>query len=225
MFRTLLFDLDGTIIDSAPDVCESVNKTLKIMNRATIKTEDVKLLVGYGARTLCQKALDITGKPGTKKEVEYLHEGFLKNYRENPCKKTSIFPGAMEVLKKFQKENIKIGICTNKPEATCFPVLEALGLRNLFSSVICGDTLKFCKPDARHIYYALDEMNADLKTTAFIGDSEADIEAAKNAGIPCILVTFGYCLSPHESLGANALINHYSELEETLRNIITSQQN
>ena len=116
-----------------------------------------------------------------------------------------------------------MGICTNKPEATCFPVLEAFDLRQYFPIVICGDTLDYRKPDPRHIYHTLDAMGAERTNAAFIGDSEADIRAANNAGLPSVLVTFGYCHEPFDSLDANALIDHFDGLDEALL-LIARQQ-
>ena len=219
MFSALLFDLDGTIIDSAPDVCKSVNRALDAMGRPPITVEDTKFLVGFGARTLCDKALAITGELGSEEDIDLLLTGFLNSYRKNPCEHTIVFPGALDALNLFKDAGIQLGICTNKPEATCFPVLDALELRHFFSSIICGDTLQFRKPDPRHIYHTLDEMGADLSNAAFIGDSEADIKAANNAGLPCVLVTFGYCHVPFDELKANAVIDHFHELDEALREI------
>ena len=221
MFSSLIFDLDGTIIDSAPDICASVNRALDSIGRPPITIEDTKKLVGFGAHTLCDKALAMTGEAGNKDDICSLVTRFLDGYRKNPSEHTYVFPGALDALNKFKNRGIKLGICTNKPEATCFPVLEALELRHYFSSVICGDTLKFRKPDARHIYHTLDDMGAELSNTALIGDSETDIEAAKNAGIPCILVTFGYCHVPINSLCANAKIDHFDELNMALKSIAT----
>ena len=219
MFSALLFDLDGTIIDSAPDVCASVNRTLDTMGRPPITVETTKMLVGFGARTLCEKTLAMTGGAGCEEDIDLLLTGFLDSYRKNPSEHTVIFHGALEALNFFKDAGIQLGICTNKPEATCFPVLDALELRHFFSSVICGDTLEFRKPDPRHVFHTLDDMGADLNDAAFIGDSEADIEAANNAGMPSVLVTFGYCHVPFDELGANAIIDHFHELDGALSKI------
>jgi phosphoglycolate phosphatase len=216
-FSSLLFDLDGTLIDSAPDVCASINRVLTIMSRPPISIADTKLLVGYGARTLVEKALDMTGPPGSEEDIDFLLSGFLDSYRRNPSEHTVLFPGAREALERFTEAGIRLGICTNKPEATCFPVLEAFDLKQYFATVICGDTLDFRKPDPRHVFHTLDAMGAKRNDAAFIGDSEADIEAANNADLPSVLVTFGYCNVPFDSLGANALIGHFDQLDAALK--------
>lgn len=224
MFSALLFDLDGTIIDSAPDVCASVNRALNAMGRSSITIDNTKMLVGFGARTLCDKALAMTGEPGSEEEIDLLLTGFLDSYRKNPSEHTVLFPGALDALNFFKDIGINLGICTNKPEATCFPVLDALNLRHFFSSIICGDTIEFRKPDPRHVLYTLDDMGADSNNTAFIGDSETDIEAANNAGLPSVLVTFGYCHAPFDSLNADARIDHFDDLDAALKFIATSPE-
>jgi len=161
----------------------------------------------------------MTGKPGNEEDIEFLLTGFLNFYRKNPSEHTVIFPGALKALSLFKDAGIQLGICTNKPEATCFPVLDALKLRHFFSSVICGDTLKFRKPDPRHVFHTLDDMGADANNAAFVGDSETDIEAAHNAGIPCVLVTFGYCHVPFDTLNADAIIDHFDKLDSALKAI------
>ena len=221
-FSALLFDLDGTIIDSAPDVCASVNRVLKTMDRPSVDVETIKMLVGYGARTLVEKTLEKTGVPGSEEDIDFLFEGFLESYRQNPSEHTVLFPGARAALERFEKTGIQLGICTNKPEATCFPVLDALDLKRYFPTVICGDTLEYRKPDPRHIYHTLDAMGASRDAAAFIGDSEADIKAANNANLPSVLVTFGYCHEPFESLDANALIDHFDQLDGALAQIAAS---
>jgi len=221
---SIIFDLDGTLIDSAPDVCASVNRALETMGRPSISVDDTKSLVGFGARILVEKALQITGLPGTEDDIDVLLSGFLDSYRQNPSEHTTIFPGVCEALERYTQAGTLIGICTNKPEATCFPVLEALDLRRFFFTVICGDTLEFRKPDPRHVFHTLDAMGASRDTAIFVGDSEADIEAAKNAGLPSVLVTFGYCHVPFDSLGADVVIDHFDDLDEAL-NSIARQRN
>lgn len=223
-FSALLFDLDGTIIDSAPDVCASVNRVLETMGRPQISVTDTKALVGFGARVLVEKVLEITGEPGSEEDIDNLLTGFLDSYQRNPSEHSTIFPGAREALDRFVALGITLGICTNKPEATCFPVLEAFDLKKFFPTVICGDTLEFRKPDPRHVFHTLDVMGARRDDAAFIGDSEADIEAANNADLPSVLVTFGYCHVPFDSLGANAVIDHFDELDHAL-NVIFERRN
>ena len=216
-FSNLMFDLDGTLINSAADICASVNRALKTMGRPAISIAETKSLVGFPAPILVKKALNMTGQPGSRDEIDFLLSGFLDSYRHNPGEHTVLFPDAREVLERFSGAGFGLGICTNKPQATCFPVLEALDLKRFFTTVIYGDTLDFRKPDPRHIFHTLEVMDASLDSAAFIDDSEVDIKATNNAGLPSILVTFGYCHVPLDSLGANTQIDHFNQLDETLK--------
>ncbi len=119
----------------------------------------------------------------------------------------------------FAGVGMRMGICTNKPVATTFPVLEALGLDNYFTTVTCGDAVPYPKPDGRHIHLTLEKMNAAADTCVMVGDSENDIRAAIDAGVPSVCVTFGYCHVPFEELGADELIGHFSDLPGALERI------
>lgn len=222
-FSALLFDLDGTLIDSAPDICASVNQVLETMNRSNVSVATVKELVGFSAPTLVKKVLELTGPPGSQDEIDFLLSSFLETYRRHPCDHTVVFPGVHQALELFTQAEIQLAICTNKPEITCFPVIEALGLQKYFSTIICGDTLEHRKPDPRHVLHTLDKMGAALEEAAFIGDNEIDVNAAKAAGLPCVCVTYGYCRLPYESLGADALIDHFEELDGAL-GVISGKQ-
>ena len=215
-FTALLFDLDGTLVDSAPDICASINKVLEGMGRPRIGVSDIKSLVGFPAPVLVEKALKITEPAGNNYDIDFLLSGFLEEYRSNPCEHTVMFPGARDALERYNAAGIRLGICTNKPETTCFPVLEALGLRQYFAAVVCGDTLTHRKPDARHVFHTLDLMGAEPNNAAFIGDTEIDIQAAKNAELPNICVTFGYSQIPFDEIGADALIDHFDQLDDAL---------
>lgn len=218
-FSALLFDLDGTLVDSAPDICASVNRVLETMGRTPVTVAEIKSLVGFPAPVLVEKALKLSDRPGSQEDIDFLLSGFLEGYRRNPCEHTVLFAGAREALERYTETGIKLGICTNKPEVTCFPVLEALDLKRYFSAVVCGDTLEHRKPDPRHVFHALGLMGAAIDDAAFIGDTTTDIDAANNAGLPSICVTFGYSQVPFDSMGASALIDHFDQLDETLRSI------
>lgn len=218
-FRALLFDLDGTLVDSIPDVCASVNTALEEYGHSSITVDQAKTLVGHGARVLIEKAVGMGGGAANGQDLDGMLARFLDTYSRNPCQHSTLFPGAVDALDRLTGAGIALGICTNKPEATTFPVLDAFILGHYFKTVICGDTLAFRKPDPRHVFHVLDTMGADKSDAAFIGDSETDIKAAINAGLPSVCVTFGYCNVPLESLGADVLIDHFDNLEAALSKI------
>ena len=218
-FEALIFDLDGTLIDSAPDVCASVNRALAGMGRRELALEETKDMVGWGGRVLMERALAKTGEAGTEDEIDRALEGFLSTYAAHPAEHTIVFPGALQALEGFRDAGVKMAICTNKPTATTPPVLQAMGLDGFFDVISCGDAVPHKKPDGRHVKLVVEQLGATLETTAMIGDSENDISAAIDAGIKSVAVTFGYAHVPLEELGADALIDHFDDLPRMLRKI------
>ena len=223
-FRALIFDLDGTLIDSAPDVCASINRALAGHGRRQITLAETKALIGQGGRGLAERALALTGRHGTADEIERLLAAFLATYAEQPVEHTVVYPGAREVLQVFRATGLGLAVCTNKPKATTVPVMETLWLDGFFDVVSCGDQVPHRKPDARHVLRVVEELGTTLRTTALIGDSENDIAAARSAGIPSVAVTFGYAHMPHAELGADALIDRFAELPEALRMIAVKRK-
>jgi len=218
-FSALLFDLDGTLVDSAPDISAAINRVLERMGRPLLGVSDIQSLIHLPAPVLVEKALALTGPAARQQDIDFLLSEFLEGYRRNPGQHTVLFPGAREALERYMAAGIRLGLCTNKPEITCFPVLETLDLRRYFTAIVCGDTLDYHKPDPRHVLHTLDILGAAPRDAAFIGDTEVDMQAARNAGLPSICVTFGYAQTPCDTLGADGLIDHFDELDETLRAI------
>ena len=222
-FQALIFDLDGTLIDSAPDCRASINRVLAELGRRKLTLEETKDMVGWGGRVLVEKALIQTGEAGTPEDIDRALDAFLKTYAAHPADHTTVFPGVLEALEKFKADRIKMGICTNKPTATPPPVLEAMGLDGFFDVISCGDAVPHPKSDGRHVRLVVEELGATIETTAMVGDSESDISAAIDAGVKSVCVTFGYAHAPVETLGADALIGHFDELPDALRKIASEK--
>jgi len=221
-FDALIFDLDGTLIDSARDICASVNRALVETGRRVLTLSEARNMVGWGGRVLVEKALALTGEEGTLDEVETVLQGFLATYAAHPAEHTRIFPGAVEALEKLKADGVKMGICTNKPTATTTPVLKAMGLDGFFSVVSSGDTVPHKKPDGRHILHVIEALDSTVETTAMVGDSENDITASINASVKSVAVTFGYAHVPVDELGADVLIDHFRDLPGALRKIASA---
>jgi len=218
-FEALIFDLDGTLIDSAPDVRTAANRVLAAAGRRPLTLAEVKELIGQGGRVLVEKALALTGRPGTPDEIDRALEGFLTTYAGNPSAHTTVYPGAREALESFRADGVRLGICTNKPGRTTAAVMKALDLDKFFAVVSCSDTVPHRKPDGRHVLRVVEELGARAETTAMIGDSENDIAAAIDAGVRSIAVTFGYAHVPYAELGADALIDRFDQLPGALQRI------
>ena len=218
-FDALIFDLDGTLIDSAPDVGASVNQMLAENKRRELTLEETKDMIGWGGWVLVERALEMTGEAGTPDDIDRALQGFLDSYAAHPVEHTTIFPGVLEALKRFEADGVAMGLCTNKPTKTTLPVLEALGLADFFKVVSCGDAVPHKKPDGRHVSLVVEALGATTRTAAMVGDSESDIRAANDAGVKSIAVTFGYAHAPVEELGADALIDHFDKLPDVLLKI------
>ena len=221
-FDALIFDLDGTLIDSAPDVCASVNRVLAADGRRALTLAEAKDMLGWGGRVLVEKALALTGEPGTPDNIEHALRGFLDTYAAHPIEHTRVFPGALEALERLEADGVAMGLCTNKPIKTTPPVLDALGLAGFFKVVSCGDAVPHKKPDGRHVSLVVEALGATTGTAALVGDSESDIAAAIDAGVKSVAVTFGYAHAPVEELGADALIDHFDKLPAALLKIAGS---
>ena len=215
----IIFDLDGTLIDSAPGVTWSLNCALKTAGREQLTVEQTIEFIGWGADHLVYKALKQTGGIRNKSEPDKIKKHFLKIYRENPIKNTTIFPGALEVLKTLQDKRFPLALCTNKPKKMTLLILKKLELFDFFSVVCCGEDVKHPKPDGRHILETLTFFNNIHPLSVMIGDSENDILAANDAGILSILTTFGYCHQPYKDLSPTAMLDDFSEFFDILKSL------
>ncbi len=206
-----LFDLDGTLVDSVPGIAWSMNRALSEAGHAPLSLDEVRGLIGRNADEIVTHALSRTGGTPDPEEVKRVTSSFLQTYSENPAKDTVLFPGAIGVLERLAGEGAPMAICTNKPRKTTMPVLDVFDLGRFFPVIRCGDDVPHRKPDGRHIYMTLDDMNRTANDAVMVGDSENDILAAHDAGVPSICVTFGYSRVPFEELKPTALIGSFAE--------------
>jgi phosphoglycolate phosphatase len=208
----LIFDLDGTIVHSLPDVCLSINDALAQRGRGSVSLEYVHDVVGKGGIWLSKMVLEATGEPGTEEEIQSLFDDFLKIYAARPAAVSELFPNALETLSALQAAEYRMSICTNKPRGTAEPVLKHFDLSRYFELVSCGDDVPKRKPDPAHLTSVLDAMNVAAEQAIMIGDSDNDIHCAVAAGVPSIFVTFGYSHASGADLGATLSIDDLSEL-------------
>ena len=209
-FDAIVFDLDGTLIDSVHDVAANLNLVLEGMGRRPMSIDETKDAIGHGGRVLVEKALELTGDIVSADEIDRCTRDFLDNYVKNPVQLTPVFPGVLDVLAQLKADGLCLGLCTNKPEATTGAVLDELGLAGYFQAVTCGDNVPHRKPDGRHVLLTMEMMGAG--TAVMVGDSETDMAAGRNAGIPVIAVTYGYRHCAAGDLDADVLIENFSTL-------------
>ena len=216
--RAVVFDLDGTLIDSAPDVARSLNIVLTEHGRNTVGLEQVRGFIGDGAAKLLERGLAATGG-GTAAEVRAATARFLEAYEAEPAGLTRPYPGVVATLERLLNQGIRLGICTNKAAGATRAVLAALALDQYFGAVIAGDTLPVRKPDPAPLRAALDRLGAGAGEAVMVGDNEHDAATAAAAGVPCILVTYGYARAPLASLPAAARIDRFEEVPGVLERL------
>ena len=211
--KAVLFDLDGTLIDSAPDLHVAANKLLREATRQTITLEQTITMIGDGVPKIVERAFAATGYTLKKSELDRFVERYLAFYEPHATDLTLPFPGGVECLKRLQHEGYKLAVCTNKPLVATQGILSKLGLTQSFSAVIGGDTLPgIKKPDPRHLLAALDIMKISPRNAVMVGDHFNDVSAARSAGLSVIICRFGYTNGPAENLKGDIVIDHFDEL-------------
>lgn len=208
-FDIVAFDLDGTLADTAPDLAAALNHALEQLERPTIEPETVRHLVGHGARALLRRGL---AKSGDSDEalVEQGFPHFMDFYAANICVGTTAFAGVDAALDALKARSVRTAVCTNKPESLSRLLVEALGWDHRFDALVGGDTLPIRKPDPAPLREAI--ARAGGGRAAFVGDSIVDADTARAAALPFVAVSFGFLDRPVEELGADAVIDDYSEL-------------
>jgi phosphoglycolate phosphatase len=210
--RALVFDLDGTLVDTAPDLMRATNHVLTALGRRPIGMDEVRAFVGHGARALISRGCEATGEPVAPRALEALYQKFLLYYGANIAEASVPFPGVLAFLERCRAANIAMGVCTNKLEGLSVQLLEALGMRSYFGSIVGSDTLAVSKPDPAPYFETLRRLGANGARSIMIGDSETDIRTARAAGVPVIAVDFGYTARPVEEFGPDALVSHFDEM-------------
>ncbi|VAV88120.1 Phosphoglycolate phosphatase [hydrothermal vent metagenome] len=215
----IIFDLDGTLVDSAPDLCGALNHVLRQAGRPEMDIARVRHMVGDGARALIIKGFSTSGDLPDANGINAILQDFLDFYLDNITAQTVIFPGALNVLKKLAEMNIPLGLCTNKAIKLTTKLMAESGLSGYFSAIIGGDSFDYCKPDPRHLTSTLNDMKASPDGAVMVGDSINDILAAKAAGIPVICASFGYSKTPIATLNPDAIFDHYDTFFDALHDI------
>lgn len=206
----ILFDLDGTLVDSAFDLHAATNHVLTHVGRKTVTIEQVRHMVGFGAKRLIELGLEATGGRADHDAADLLPV-FLDYYRAHIADGTVVFKGGVEMLKALKAKGFSLAVCTNKPIALTHPLLQALDIAQYFDAVTGGDSFEFKKPDPRHLTATAALLPGD-GPFLMVGDSINDIAAAQSAGAPSVAVDFGYTDIPPAELGADVLISSLDQL-------------
>jgi phosphoglycolate phosphatase len=219
MRGTLVFDLDGTLAETAPDIMATLNHLLAREGLAVLPVSAARNLVGAGARALLERGFKAAGVVLTPERLDALFADFLVHYLDHVADLSFLYPGVEAALKTLAGEGYRLAICTNKPERHAVALVEKLGVMPLFAAVSGRETFPFCKPDPRHITETVRVAGGDVASAIMVGDSRTDLDAARAAGIPVIGVTFGYTDTPMVDLKPDRLIEHFDELAQAVREL------
>jgi phosphoglycolate phosphatase len=216
---TILFDLDGTLVDTAPDLMMAHNHVMKKFGYQTKTTEEIRDLVGQGAgaligRSIWGQAKKEFGKVQDQKIKDNMTKEFIDFYGKNILHKSTLIKGVKEFLVWCKNQKISMGVCTNKTEHLAVDLLKQIGIYDFFEYVAGHNTFDYCKPDPRHLTTVVEILDGDLEKTLMIGDSESDANAAKAAGIPVILLEDGYTEKKTTEIYHNHLIKDFIGIEK-----------
>lgn len=217
---TVVFDLDGTIADTAPDLIRATNEALVEGGFPRATETAIKPAVGYGALAMVAAALHSHGINPDQAVLDSLTRRMVEFYEGNIAKATALFAGAEAAFDALAADGARLAICTNKMERLARKLLHKLNVLQRFDALAGGDTYLYRKPDPRHILMVIEAAKGSAERALMVGDSEADIGAAKAAGIPSIAVSFGYSSIPPQDLGADAVIEDFSLLLDHARNLL-----
>jgi phosphoglycolate phosphatase len=218
---TIIFDLDGTLVDTAPDLMGAHNHVMKKYGFPTKSTEEIRNLVGQGAGALIGRSIWGQAKKEyrsvTNKEIkDKMSKDFVEFYSNNIIKQSTLINGVKEFLKWCKKKNISMAVCTNKQEHLAIDLLKKIGIYDYFEYVAGSNTFDYCKPDPRHITNIIEILGGDIKKSLMIGDSETDANAARAASVPVILLENGYTEKNTDEIYHNHLIKDFIGLEKII---------
>jgi phosphoglycolate phosphatase len=206
----ILFDLDGTLVDTAPDLLATMNMLLAREGRQTLETALLRKLVGRGARNLIAESFKTTGAPVEPERIEALYADFLEDYGSHVAAESRPYPGVVETLERLQAEGVRMGVLTNKPHAPSLQLISELGLSRFFATICGQGKYAWMKPDPRVFLQTLAELGGG--PAVMVGDSITDVETARGGGAPVILLSYGYTPEPAHSLGADVVLDDFTEV-------------
>jgi phosphoglycolate phosphatase len=215
--RTLVLDLDGTLVDSVPDLMAALNRLMATRGLAPFAPAQVAAMVGDGAKVLVDRAFAARGQAADAPALE----AFLADYGANAAVETRAFPGVPETLARLAAEGWRLAVCTNKPQAPARSLLAALGLDGMLAAVGGGDSFPVRKPDPRHLLATIEAAGGSPAAAVMVGDHANDVAAATGAGIPCIFAAWGYG-PPAMAAGAVAVAGSFAEAADRAAELLAA---
>ena len=212
--KLFIFDLDGTLVDTAPDFKNSINYMLNELNESEVSLKEIRNWVGYGARELIRRTVVDKNIPHDEQKIEEMLKIFLLHYTHNIDDDSVLFNNVRNVLEFLKNNGIKLAVCTNKMERLSNILLEKLNVLHMFDYLVGGDSLSKSKPDPFPLLNICEKLNTEISDSIMIGDSVTDLNAGKGAGMPVVLVSYGYTDNKDIYNEADLVINDFSQLKE-----------
>jgi phosphoglycolate phosphatase len=219
---TLVFDLDGTLVDTAPDLVGAANHVLAGLTLAPLPAADLRPWISFGARRMIVEALALHGESREETAIDTLLARFLDHYVDNIAATSRPFPGAVGALDRLLAQGATLAVCTNKRHALAVKLLDALALSGRFKAIAGRDTFPVSKPHPDHLSGAVRLAGGNLARSVLVGDSAVDVDTARAAGVPFVGVSFGYTDIPMRALGPDAIIDHFDQLDATLARLLAA---
>lgn len=208
----IVFDLDGTLVDTAPDLVDTLNIVLAREGLRPVPFQTARSMIGGGARTLIERGLQAEGRSGDTAEVDRLYRDFVDYYGDHLADRSQPFPGVIAAIEQLAERGFRFAVCTNKLEWLSVRLLDALGISRHFAAICGQDTFGIQKPDPQILLKTIHKAGGDFGRSVMVGDSITDIEVARAARVPIIAVDFGYTETPVSALGADVVIGDFGKL-------------
>jgi phosphoglycolate phosphatase len=220
MTPALIFDLDGTLVDTAPDLLAALNAVLLTVGRRPVDLADLRHLVGFGARAMLTEAFKMTSGEAEPERLEGMMDTFLAHYRSHIADLSRPYPGVEETLTAFEAAGARMGVLTNKPHDLTLLLIAKLGLDKYFAAIFGQGRMPYTKPDARIFQDVVREVGGVGAGVLMIGDSITDVQTARAVGAPVILLSYGYTPEPARRLGADAVVDDFRDIPAAVRRLL-----
>jgi len=221
--RGAIFDLDGTLADTAADLMAAANAVLAPRGLPLLEPARDRLYAGRGGRSMIRRSLSLLPEPPGAEETEAvaaeLYPGLLDAYEARLAEETRLYDGVVPCLEALAADGWRLGVCTNKPERLALALLDRLGVLDRFAAVLGAGSLPVIKPDPEHLRETVRRAGSAPGSSVMLGDTRTDVQAARGAAMPCVLMRFGFAGEPLEALAPDAVIGHYDELPPVLERL------
>lgn len=216
----IVFDLDGTLVETAPDLVATLNVILAKQNLPPLPMESARNMIGGGARKMIERGLEAEGHERTVAEIDAMMDDFIAYYSDHIADSSTVFEGLLEALDVLESEGCAFAVCTNKLEGLSKLLMDKLGLTKRFAAICGQDTFGVAKPDPSFLRQTVAQAGGDMASTIMVGDAGPDVGVARRANVPVIGVTFGYTETPIEELNPDIVISHMRDLPASVRTLL-----